>query len=549
MSESRPEWIFADLAVLVAGGVTTPIYPTLSADQVGFILRDSGARLAIVSTASLFQKIVAVAAGLPALESVIVMDDAAESRPPQGAAWSVHALADVVAAGHRRILGGWGVAREFEQAAMAVRPGDLATIVYTSGTTGDPKGVRLTHGNLASNVRGVQGVLDLHEGDIALSFLPLCHAFERLVSYVYLACGVSVVFAESFDTVARDLLIVRPTVMSGVPRAFEKLHSRVLTKGREQTGIMRRVFERSMRVADARGRVLSEGRPMPVWLSLQSRVADRLVFSRIREGIGGRGRFFVSGSAPLRGRDAAVFSRRRSAAARGLRSDRSESGDQRLRAVRYPPGQRGPAYLPGVEIRIAADGEILARGPNIMEGYQGRPADTAEVLRDGWLHTGDIGSLDADGYLTVTDRKKELLVTSGGKKVAPQPIEAALRRDAMVADALLVGDGRHFLSALIVPNMKEVCAVIGVPVPEGLPATQALVDRADVRARFQTLVDAVNAPLAPFERIKQFVLLPRDFSTDPGAITPTLKVKRRVVETTYREVIETMYGAGGPARG
>jgi long-chain acyl-CoA synthetase len=198
--------------------------------------------------------------------------------------------------------------------------------------------------------------------------------------------------------------------------------------------------------------------------------------------------------------------------------------------------------LPGVEVRIAADGEILARGPNIMEGYHGRPADTAEVLRDGWLHTGDIGSVDADGYLTVTDRKKELLVTSGGKKIAPQPIEAALRRDAMVADALLVGDGRHFLSALIVPNVKEVCGVIGVPVPEGLAATQALVDRADVRAKFQTLVDAVNAPLAPFERIKQFVLLPRDFSTDPGAITPTLKVKRRVVETTYREVIETMYG-------
>jgi long-chain acyl-CoA synthetase len=541
LSESRPEWIFADLAVLVAGGVTTPIYPTLSADQVAFILRDSGARLAIVSTASLFQKIVAVAAGLPALESVIVMDDAAESRPPQGAAWSVHALADIVAAGHRRILGGWGVAREFEQAAMAVRPGDLATIVYTSGTTGDPKGVRLTHGNLASNVRGVQGVLDLHEGDIALSFLPLCHAFERLVSYVYLACGVSVVFAESFDTVARDLLVVRPTVMSGVPRAFEKLHARVLAKGREETGIMRRVFELSMRVADARGRVLSEGRPMPAWLSLQSRVADRLVFSRIREGIGGRGRFFVSGSAPLRAETLRFFRGVGLPLLEGYGLTEASPVISVCALSDTHPGSVGRP-LPGVEVRIAADGEILARGPNIMEGYHGRPADTAEVLRDGWLHTGDIGSVDADGYLTVTDRKKELLVTSGGKKIAPQPIEAALRRDAIVADALLVGDGRHFLSALIVPNVKEVCSVIGVPVPEGLAATQALVDRADVRAKFQALVDAVNAPLAPFERIKQFVLLPRDFSTDPGAITPTLKVKRRVVETTYREVIETMYG-------
>jgi long-chain acyl-CoA synthetase len=540
LSESRPEWIFADLAVLVAGGVTTPVYPTLSADQVAFILRDSGARLAIVSNASLFQKIAAVADGLPALEAVIVMDDAAELRPPPGAAWSVHALADIVAAGHRRILDGWGVAREFEQAAKAVRPGDLATIVYTSGTTGAPKGVRLTHGNLASNVRGVQGVLDLHEADIALSFLPLCHAFERLVSYVYLACGVSVVFAESFDTVARDLLVVRPTVMSGVPRAFEKLHARVLAKGSEATGIMHWVFERSMRVADARGRVLSEGRPMPAWLSLQSRVADRLVFSRIREGIGGRGRFFVSGSAPLRTETLRFF--------RGVGLPLlegyglTEAGPvisvSALSDTR--PGSVGRP-LPGVEVRIAADGEILARGPNVMEGYHGRPADTAEVLREGWLHTGDIGSIDSDGYLTVTDRKKELLVTSGGKKVAPQPIEAALRRDATVADALLVGDGRHFLSALIVPNVKEVCRALGVPTPDGLPATQALLDRADVRSNFQALVDAVNAPLAPFERIKHFVLLPKDFSTDPGAITPTLKVKRRVVETTYREVIQTMY--------
>jgi long-chain acyl-CoA synthetase len=540
LSESRPEWIFADLAVLVAGAVTTPVYPTLSADQIAFILRDSGARLAIVSTANLFQKIAAAAAGMPALETVVVMDGAAESRPPHGAAWSVQSLADVAAAGHRRILDGWGVAREFEQAAKAVRPGDLATIVYTSGTTGDPKGVRLTHGNLATNVQGVQSVLDLHEGDIALSFLPLCHAFERLVSYVYLACGVSVVFAESFDTVARDLLVVRPTVMSGVPRAFEKLHARVIQKGQEATGIMRRIFDLSMRVADARGRVLSEGRPVPAWLALQSRVADRLVFSRIREGVGGRGRFFVSGSAPLRSETVRFFRGVGLPLLEGYGLTEAGPVISVAALTDTRPGSVGRP-LPGIEVRIAADGEILARGPNIMEGYHGRPADTAEVLRDGWLHTGDIGSLDADGYLSITDRKKELLVTSGGKKVAPQPIEAALRRDPMVADALLVGDGRHFLSALIVPNVKELCRVLGVPMPAGLPATQALVDRVEVRSNFQALVDAVNAPLAPFERIKHFVLLPKDFGTDPGAITPTLKVKRRVVETTYREVIETMY--------
>jgi long-chain acyl-CoA synthetase len=361
-----------------------------------------------------------------------------------------------------------------------------------------------------------------------------------MVSYVYLACGVSVVFAESFDTVARDLLVVRPTVMSGVPRAFEKVHARVLAKGQEATGFMRWIFDRSMRIADTRGGVLSEGRPMSPWLSLQSRIADALVFSKIRDGIGGRGRFFVSGSAPLRPETLRFF--------RGVGLPLlegyglTEAGPVISVATLSDthPGSVGRP-LPGVEVRIADDGEVLVRGPNVMVGYHERPADTADVLREGWLQTGDIGSVDAEGYLWITDRKKELLATSGGKKIAPQPIEAALRSDAIVADALLVGDGRHFLSALIVPNVKELCRVTGDSVPDGLAATQALIDRADVRARFQTLVNTVNAPLAPFQQIKQFALLPQDFSIYPGAVTPTLKVKRRVVEATYRDLIATMY--------
>jgi len=546
LSESRPEWLLSDLAVLSAGGVTVPIYPTLSASQTAFILKDSGARIAIVSTAEQHRKVLTIAGDLPSLQSLVVID--AESGLKAGGLPepTCQTLADLAATGHRRILDGWGVARAFQEDAKAVGPSDLATIIYTSGTTGDPKGVCLTHGNLAANIAGVHAVLDLNESDTALSFLPLCHAFERMVCYVFLATGVSVVFAESFDTVGRDLAIVRPTVMSGVPRAFEKMHARVLAKGRESSGITRMIFERAMRVATAKGRALCERRPVSAALSLQARVADRLVFSKIRDGIGGRARFFVSGSAPLRSETAWFF------LGAGLPLLEGYGLTEAGPVVSVTPlggtrlGSVGPP-LPNVEVRIADDGEILVRGPNVMSGYHGRPAETAEALQHGWLHTGDVGALDADGYLRVTDRKKELLVTSGGKKVAPQPIEAALRGDPLVAEALLVGDGRHFLSALVVANLAAACARFQCAPPANEAALAAFIARPDVVAAYQSVIDGVNAPLAPFERVKKFTLLSRDFNADPSAVTPTMKIKRRVVEAKCAEAIEAMYRSSNGA--
>jgi long-chain acyl-CoA synthetase len=534
LAESRPEWLLADFAVLTAGAVTVPIYPTLSADQIGFILRDSEATLAIVSTREQLQKIVAIASTAPALTGIIAMDGSAAASPAP-----VHAMADVAARGHQQIVDGWGVGRTFHDDAKRVAPQDLATIIYTSGTTGQPKGVMLTHANLAANLRDVLQVFELSEDDVALSFLPLCHSFERMVAYLYLSSGVSMIFAESIETIPRDLKLVRPTVITGVPRVFEKLHARVLAKGQESAGLKRAIFNRAVAVAAARGAVLPQGGSVSLGLRLQSWLAERLVFAKIREGVGGRLRFAVSGSAPLRVDVARFFYGIGLPILEGygLTETAPVLCVNPLHAVRI--GTVGPP-IPSVQIRIADDGEILARGPNIMAGYYRRPQETAEAIRDGWFHTGDIGTFDDAGYLRITDRKKELIVTSGGKKIAPQPIEAGLRAHELIAEAVLVGDQRHFPAVLVVPDFAMLWTRLGVSRPE--PAgTPALLERPEVQALFQQAIEAVNRDLAQFERIKKFALLPREFSIEQGELTPTLKVRRQVIGTRYREVIESLY--------
>jgi long-chain acyl-CoA synthetase len=532
LSESRPEWLVADFAVLTAGAITIPIYPTLSAEQVGFILGDSRAALAIVSSDAQLDKVLSVAGHLPALRAIVTIDPT----PDRAAPVPVRPMSEVSASGHQRIVDGWGVAREYQEGARSIGPDDLATIIYTSGTTGTPKGVMLTHGNLAANVAGVLGALDLHHEDVALSFLPLCHAFERTVACVCLASGVSLVFAESIDTIARDLLTVRPTVMSAVPRVFEKLHARILEKGARTTGIRRRVFEWALRVAERRGERIGTGRPVPLGLAVAARVAERQVFAKIRAAVGGRLRWAVSGSAPLNARIASFF------IGAGLPILEGYGLTETAPVLTVTPpgrirlGTVGPR-LPNVEIRIAGDGEIVARGPNVMRGYFERPDETAAVVVNGWFHTGDVGSLDEQGYLRITDRKKELLVTSGGKKIAPQPIEERLRSHPLVSEAMLVGDRRHFPAALISPNFAALSRALGLDERDLRARTG--VDA--VRAVYQPIVDEVNDGLAQFERIKKFVLVADEFSVATGELTPTLKIKRRVVVEKYRDLIEAIY--------
>ena len=534
VSESRPEWLQADLAILTGAAVTVPVYPTLSSAQARYILHDAGAKAAIVSTRLQLEKIQDVRHKLPALEAVILMDGWTPGDSP-----SVMSFETVAERGHARLVGEWGAGREFRDRARAVRPDQLATIIYTSGTTGEPKGVMLSHANLVSNVKAGADVLQLTEQDVALSFLPLSHSFERTVSYIYLLSGVTVVFAESFDTIGRDLARVRPTLLTGVPRVFEKLHDRIMDKGLAEPGLKGSIFSWAISAGTARGEASLRGKSVGLLGSMQASLADRLVFAKIREGLGGRIRYLVSGSAPLPASIAEFFQGIGLPIIEGYGLTESAP----ILTVNPPDAPRvgtvGRA-LPGVELRIADDGEILARGPNIMSGYYNKPEATAEALKDGWFHTGDIGTLDEQGYLRITDRKKDLLVTSGGKKIAPQPIEAVIKRNPLVAEAVLLGDRRRYAAVLIVPSfpaLERRLKDLGRP-----PGARAeLVTRADVLALYQEIIDALNRDLSQFERIKRIALLPAEFSIETGELTPTLKVKRKVIEERWRDAIEDLY--------
>jgi long-chain acyl-CoA synthetase len=536
MSESRPEWLLADLAILTAGAVTVPIYPTLAANQARYIVHDSGASVAIVSTADQLAKLQSVRHELPALEAIALFDTA----PPSAA--SVFPFADVASRGHARMVAEWGAARAFRDEARGVPREALATIIYTSGTTGEPKGVMLSHANLVENLKASHAVLPVGPEDVALSFLPLSHSFERLVSYLYLYAGVTIVFAESMDSIRRDMQLVRPTIMTAVPRVYEKFKANILAGGAALPQPRRALFRWATRVAAARGAAETTGRAAGPLVSAQAALAERLVFSKIRGNVGGRLQCLVSGSAPLSAEVAGFF--------HGIGLPITEGYGLTETAPVLTVNPQGAARagtvgkpIPGVDITIAEDGEILARGPNIMMGYYNKPEETADALRDGWFHTGDVGALDANGYLRITDRKKDLLVTSGGKNIAPQPIEAILKRNPLVAEAVVLGDRRRFVSALIVPDflaLERRLKDLGRP-----PGDRAdLVLRADVMALYQEVVDGMNQDLAQYERIKKIRLLPREFSGQSGELTPTLKVKRKVVEQNWRDEIEQIYAEG-----
>jgi long-chain acyl-CoA synthetase len=541
VSESRPEWLLVDLAVLAGGGTIVPIYPTLSSAQARYILEDSEARIAVVSTQLQLEKLQEVRHELPALQAIVAMDAAAA----EAATPSVFTLDSVAERGHARMTGEWGAGREFRDCARAVRPEHLATIIYTSGTTGEPKGVMLTHANLVANLHAGAKALEVHQDDIALSFLPLSHAFERMVAYIYLLCGVTIVFAESFETIARDIVLVKPTVLTGVPRVYEKLHSRILEKGQAGSAAKTALFRWAIGVGQARARAVLRGKQPGPLVSMQAKFADALVFSKIRHGLGGRVRYLVSGSAPLPVAVAEFFYGVGLPVIEGYGLTETAP----ILTVNPPDAPRAGTVgtaVNGVELRIAADGEILARGPNIMSGYHNKPQATADVLQDGWFHTGDIGAIDADGYLAITDRKKDLLVTSGGKKIAPQPIEAVLKRSPLISEAVLLGDRRKYAAALIVPDIKALerrLQVLGRPPSPGQDSGSRaeLLARPDVLALYQEIIDALNRDLSQFERIKRFALLPAEFSVETGELTPTLKVKRKVVEERWSGEIEKLY--------
>ena len=482
LSDSRPEWVVSDLAILTAGAVTVPVYPTLPANQVGYILAHSGARVVAVADEEQAEKVRAARKDAPAVEAIVVFDRAAPdgsggeagagdagpaveaagaSEPEAGASGAEaeaplreYSLAEIRERGHHRLMTENGLGRIYKERARAIEPDALATIIYTSGTTGHPKGVMLSHRNFLANVADVNQVIGVSEDDTALSFLPLSHAFERTTVYMYLYNGATFIFAESLETIGRDMQQVRPTVMTGVPRVFEKVRARVIAAVAEAPRLRQALFAWATGAGHAAASARLGGRKPGLMTRLKAPVADRIVLSKIRARTGGRLRFVCSGSAPL-SREVAEF-----LYAIGLPVLEGYGLTETAPVLTVNPlggariGTVGPA-LPRVELRIADDGEVLARGPNIMMGYYQNPEATAECIREGWFHTGDIGRIDDDGYLTITDRKKEILVTAGGKNVAPQPIEALLKRDPIVAEAMLVGDRRPYVSAVLVPDAGD----------------------------------------------------------------------------------------------
>ena len=538
-ADSRPEWTITDLATLTAGAVTVPVYATLPASQVGFILADSGARVVVVEDDDQAAKVREERHQLPALEAVIVMDPG-----PEGVRTGERSLAEVVNHGHRRLVRENGLGRVYKERGQAIDPDALATIIYTSGTTGHPKGVMLSHHNFVANMVDVDQMIAITADDTALSFLPLSHAFERMVVYLYLYKGATVVFGEAIDTLGRDMQQVRPTIMTGVPRVYEKLRARIIDAVAAAPRVRQALFAWAVGVGHDAASARLAGREPGLLTRAQEGVADRLVLSKIRARTGGRLRFVVSGSAPL-GREVAEF-----LCAVGLPVLEGYGLTETAPVLTTTPlgagrlGTVGTA-LPHVDLKIADDGEILARGPNVMIGYYGDPEATAAVIRDGWFHTGDIGRIDADGYLSITDRKKELIVTASGKNVAPQPIEARLKRDPIVAEAVLVGDRRRFVSVLLVPDFVTLDKRLAVDgLASGSP--EELVTRENVQRIFQPIIDEANSDLARYEQVKRFALLPTEFSVAGGELTPTLKVKRRVVAERWKDVIEEIYAAPQP---
>ncbi len=530
LSENRLEWALTDYACLTARAIDVPIYPTLTSKQIAYLLQDSGARLVFVSSRAQYAKLAEIRHETPAVEWIVGFDADIEGD-------SVLSLDDLAAKGASldRDHATW------RADALAATPDDLATIIYTSGTTGEPKGVMLTHGNIASNVRGGFAVLSITAGDESLSLLPLSHIFERMTGhYCMFHAGVIISYAQSIETVAQDILEVHPTVVAAVPRLYEKIYARALETASQGGGIKRSIFLWAKRVGSRWADLRVAGQPIPLGLRLAHGLADRLVFRKLRSRVGGRIRLFLSGGAPLSGEIARFFYAAGLPILEGygLTETSPVITVNTFEHLRF--GTVGRA-IPEVEVRIGEDGEILTRGPHVMRGYYKKPEATAEVLdADGWFATGDIGEIDRDGFLKITDRKKDLIATAGGKKIAPQPIEDELRKNPFISNAVMLGDRRRFPIVLLVP---EFSALEAWAKAAGLQwnSRKELIDLEQVRKHLETEASKHLRELARYERPKKFLIVPREFSIETGELTPKLSVRRKVVEDHYRELIDAAY--------
>jgi long-chain acyl-CoA synthetase len=533
LSENCPEWAIADFACLMLGVTDVSIYPNLPSDQAAYILRDSGAVAIFVSNAAQAAKIVAVRTDCPMLRHVITFSDSVP-----GADRTLAAVETAGAAVDNEARRG-----VFRARAMAVRPDDVATLIYTSGTTGEPKGVMLTHDNIFSNVAAARTAIPFEGVDTCLSFLPLSHIFERMGGhYLMFATGTSIAYAESIDTVPANLVEVRPTLVLSVPRLYEKMYARVLDAALSGGGLKKQIFFWARGVADRWADAMLAGNPPRGLLALQYRVAQKLVFSKLQARTGGRLRYFVSGGAPLAGEINKFFYAAGLVILEGYGLTETSPVITVNTPAKFRLGTVGTA-IAGVDISIAADGEILTRGPHVMKGYYNKPTATAEAIDgDGWFHTGDIGEI-RDGYLAITDRKKDIIVTAGGKNIAPQPIENKIKTNKFVSQAVMIGDKRKFPIVLIVPNWDSLEKWARQQNLSWSERAQLLAMPVVQKKMDEEVMGEVEG-MARYEMPKKIGLLEHDFSVERGELTPTLKVKRRIVDKSYRAVIDHLYETG-----
>lgn len=534
LSDSRPEWTLTDAGCLFAGAVDVPIYPTLTPPQVRYIIKDSGSRVLVVSNHRKFLEVKDILRECPAVEQVVFFDGA-DVDLSQGITLAELEERGGILEGEQPHL--------IDDLAHSTTPDQLATIIYTSGTTGEPKGVMLTHSNLISNLIDGAGNLSFDENDIALSVLPLSHIFERQAMYMYLYQGMAVYYAESLETIGPNLREVRPTILVGVPRIFEKIYDRIKERVAAKGRINMALLSWAVSVAKAYARFEVEKKKVPGALALKHKLATKLVFSKWREAFGGRIRLLVSGGAALPEELGYIYLGAGIPIIQGygltetspvITTGRLE--DNRIGTVGKP--------IPRVEVRIATDGEIETRGPNVMRGYYNKPEETRAVFtEDGWFKTGDIGTIDADGFLRITDRKKELFKTSGGKYISPQPIEQAIKGSRFVSQVVLIGNGRKFPAALIVPNWQQIesyAQLKGIKVN----SRAELCRHARIVDLLERQIAGLTPDLAQYERVKKVGLLENEFTIEGGELTPTLKVKRRVIDEKYRSVIDQLYAEG-----
>jgi long-chain acyl-CoA synthetase len=527
LAENRPEWHITDMAVLCAGAVTVPIYTSLMPEQIKYMINDSDAKIVVCSNRNLWLKVEAVRGDLKAVKHFVLMD---EEGPP-----GVMSLSEIMSRGMTVEA---SVPDLFEKRALAVKPDDLASIIYTSGTTGVPKGVMLTHANFVSNSKALDAVTEFADKDVILSFLPLSHVLERMTTFSFLYKGASIYYAESIETVAENLIEVRPTIMISVPRLFDKIYAKVMDNVLAESGLKRKIFFWALGVGKKYGARKIRHQPIPAWLAFRRGIAAKLVYGKIIAKTGGRVHFFVSGGAPLSGDVAEFFYAIGITILEGYGLTETSPVLTCNTFDKMKFGAVGPP-VPGVEIKIAPDGEVLAKGPNVMKGYYKKPQETAEVFENGWFKTGDIGHFDDEGFLVITDRKKDILVTAGGKNVAPQPIENLLKANPYIQSAVVVGGGRKFISALIVPDFDKLEAYAK---SHGIPfgSRKELVEREEIASFMLAEVNRATPNLASYERIKKVVLLDRDFDAD-SELTPSLKVKRHIVEKVFKPVIDLLY--------